>query len=70
MNEKIIIHCDACDSTDVLHEQIIIPPPEKHLTMTEMANMAKKEVITYDSYIYSHYRMVCKDCGHIVQYYV
>jgi len=69
MDEKFIIHCDACGSADVLHEQIIRPPEEVRLTMTEMANRSKKEVITYDAYIYSHYRMVCKDCGHIVKYY-
>jgi uncharacterized Zn finger protein len=51
MSEKIIIHCDACGSADVLHEQIIRPPQGEHLTMTEMANRAKKEVITYDAYI-------------------
>jgi uncharacterized Zn finger protein len=67
MNEKIIIHCDACNGTDVLHEQITRPPQEEHLTMTEMANRPKT-TITYDVYIYTHYRMVCKACGHIVKY--
>jgi hypothetical protein len=69
MNEKIIIHCDACDSTSVLHEEITGPPQEVHMTMTERANKSSM-TITYDTYIYSHYRMVCKDCGHIVKYYV
>ena len=69
MSEKIIIHCDACNSTSVLHEQIIAPPQENRLTMTEMANRPKTTT-TYDAYIYGHYRMVCKDCGHIVKYYV
>jgi len=43
MSEKIIIHCDACGSADVLHEQIIRPPQGEHLTMTEMANRAKRK---------------------------
>ena len=67
MNEKIIIHCDACGSADVLHEQITRLPEEVIMTMTEMANKASM-TITYDPYIYHGYRMVCKDCGHIVRY--
>jgi hypothetical protein len=32
-----------------------------------MANKSSM-TITYDVYIYRRYRMVCKDCGHIVRY--
>lgn len=67
MAEKVIIHCDKCDSTDVLHEQVKGPPIEVHKTMTEMAQQSKIN-ITNALYIYTPYRMVCKDCGHIVKY--
>ena len=68
MSEKIIIHCDKCESTDVLHELVTAPPQEVHKTMTEMAKDNSKPRISYDVYIYKNYRMVCKECGHIVRY--
>jgi hypothetical protein len=36
MNEKFIIHCDACGSADVLHEQIIRPPEEVRLELAKI----------------------------------
>jgi uncharacterized Zn finger protein len=69
MSEKIIIHCDNCTSVDVLHELVALPPREVNLTMTEMAERSKIRT-THDVYIYRNYRMVCKDCGHIVRYQV
>ena len=67
MNTRLIIHCDKCDSQNVLHEQVIAPPQEVHKTMSEVAAGAgpKMELAVY---YYTQYRMVCKDCGHIVRY--
>ena len=63
-----IIHCDKCNSSEVLHE-IIVPPPEyEHLTMSEIVTRSKTVAWTHDVYYYTQYRMVCKDCGHIVRY--
>ena len=70
MNEKIVIHCDKCDSTDVMHELVTLPPREVNLTMTEMTKKMSIGSSTHDVYIYRNYRMVCKDCGHIVRYQV
>lgn len=67
MSDKIIIHCDKCDSTEVLHEQIVYPKPEQHKTMTQIVEMTKINY-THDVYVYTNYRMVCKSCGHIVKY--
>jgi len=67
MSEKIIIHCDKCDSIDVLHELVASPPQEVNMTMTEMAGRSKIRT-TYDVYVYKNYRMVCKTCGYIVRY--
>jgi predicted nucleic-acid-binding Zn-ribbon protein len=65
-----IIHCDKCNSTDVLHEQIVEKPFEEHLTMTEVVSESKKLNSVHDVYVYTHYRMVCKNCGYILKYYV
>jgi uncharacterized Zn finger protein len=67
-NEKIIIHCDKCDSTDVLNEAIKTKPFEVHKTMSEIASTANQPKMSYDVFYYTDYRMVCKDCGHIVRY--
>jgi hypothetical protein len=63
-----IIHCDKCDSTSVLHEQVVLKPQEVHVTMTQMAEEEKKPKTSYDVYYYTRYKMICKDCGHIVEY--
>lgn len=68
MSDKIIIHCDKCDSTEVLHEQIFYPQPDQHLTMTQMAEVSKMGHVSHSVYIHTNYRMVCKSCGHIVKY--
>ncbi len=63
-----IIHCDKCDSTDVLHEEVRNKPVENHYTMTEFATKQKSMSADYDVYIYTNYRIICKQCGHIVRY--
>jgi hypothetical protein len=68
MNCINIIHCDKCDSTNVLHEQVVLKPQEVHVTMTQMAEEEKKPKMSYDVYYYTRYKMICKDCGHIVEY--
>lgn len=68
MSTKIIIHCDKCDSTEVLHEQIPVDIQEEHKTMQQIVDSSKKPEMSYDVYWHTHYRMVCKSCGHIVTY--
>ena len=63
-----IIHCDKCDSASVLHEEVVSKPQEVHVTMTQMAEEEKKPKMSYDVYYYTRYKMICKDCGHIVEY--
>ena len=64
----LVIHCDKCDSTDVLHEEIRHKPPEEHKTMSQIVEDSKKPSISYGMLYYTHYRMVCKNCGYIVKY--
>jgi hypothetical protein len=68
MNERTIIHCDECDSTEVLHERVVAPPADVHLTMSEVVAKAKVPRTVHAVYHYTEYRMVCKGCGHIVRY--
>ena len=68
MNTRVIIHCDKCNSTDVLHEEMPVVLPEEHKTMTQIANNSKNMSMTHDVYYYTNYRMICKSCGHIVKY--
>jgi predicted nucleic-acid-binding Zn-ribbon protein len=68
MSENLIIHCDKCDSTNVLHEQDMVKPQDVHKKMSEVASDSKKMNMIHDVYYYTHYRMVCKECGHIVRY--
>lgn len=63
-----IIHCDECDSPEVLHEQIEGPRTETHMKMSEFAKMDSGPQVSYAVYHYTHYRLVCKECGHIVKY--
>ena len=63
-----IIHCDKCDSTDTLHEVVPAKPQEIHSTMTEFVEKQKSMTATYDVYHYTNYRIICKNCGHIVRY--
>lgn len=68
MYSEVIIHCDRCDSTDVLHEEIVHVAPPQHKTMTEIVAESRAASITHDVYHIPQYRMVCKACGHIVKY--
>jgi hypothetical protein len=67
---KTIIHCDKCNSDNVLHEQKATPVQEKHYTMTEFIENRSKPSMQYAVYHYTHYRLLCKDCGHKTEYYV
>lgn len=68
MTDTVIIHCDKCDSTAVLHEEIVSPPTVVHKTMSEVAAPKSNTSFTYDVHHYRLFRMVCKECGHIVKY--
>lgn len=70
MSEILIIHCDKCDSTNVLYEMVVAKPPEVHKTMQQVVEDSKKAQIHYDVYYCTRYKMICKDCGHIVEYQV
>ena len=67
MTITTIIHCDKCDSTDVIHE-VVEKPVEEHKTMTEIINDSRTLKAIPAVYVYTNYRMVCKSCGHIVTY--
>jgi hypothetical protein len=66
---KTIIHCDKCDSIDVLHELKRQPVQEEHKTMQEVAERAKHANMVHALYYYSYWILLCKDCGHRVEYY-
>lgn len=63
-----IIHCDKCDSPEVLHEQVLGPRQEHHIKMSEFAKQNSGPSMTHAVYYYTTYRLVCKECGHIVTY--
>jgi len=68
MTETVIVHCDTCSSTDVLHEEIVAPPVVVHRTMSEVAAPKSNSTFVNSVYYYRQFRMVCKECGHIVRY--
>jgi len=68
MNEKVIIHCDKCDSTNVSFEIIPPKPVEVHKTMAQVAKTAEQHIGSIAVYHYTQYLMTCKDCGHSVRY--
>lgn len=68
MTINLIIHCDKCDSTEVLHEEIEFKPQDEHKTMTQVVERNSSFHSTCDVYCSKNYRMVCKSCGHIVKY--
>ena len=68
MNEKTIIHCDKCNSTDILHGIIQPEPVEVHKTMSEMVNKTGQHFGVPAVYYYTQYSMTCKDCGHQARY--
>ena len=68
MIEKLIIHCDKCDSTNVLHEQVMAKPTEVHKTMSDVVNSAREPLFVGEVHYYTRYNMICKDCWHIVEY--
>lgn len=63
-----VIHCDKCDSTEVLHEVVVPKPEYEHLTMSDIVTRTNTSSWTHGAYHYTQYRMICKDCGHIVRY--
>lgn len=70
MTDKIIIHCDECGSTDVLHEEVREAPREVHKTMSDVIASNSRAFISHDVYTYRTYRLVCKECGLIKKYQV
>lgn len=68
MTDTLIIHCDKCNSPDVLHEEIVSPPQVVHKTMSEVAAPKTNLTFTNCVYHYRQFRLVCKECGHIVRY--
>jgi DNA-directed RNA polymerase subunit M/transcription elongation factor TFIIS len=67
---KEIIHCDKCDSDNVLHERKREPVQENHRTMTEVVEQSKKMQMVHAVYHYTYWVLLCKDCGHRLEYYV
>lgn len=63
-----IIHCDSCDSTNVLHEPKRTVRQESHYTMAQFIEKQKQPQMEYDVYLYTYYILLCKDCGHRVEY--
>jgi len=70
MTENLIIHCDKCDSTNVLHEQETSKPVDVHKKMSDVASGASSFNTCHSVYYYRNFKMICKDCGHIVTYQV
>jgi hypothetical protein len=52
---KEIIHCDKCDSDNVLHEPKREPVHENHRTMAEVIEQSKKMQIQHMVYHYQMY---------------
>ena len=67
---KEIVHCDKCNSDNVLHEPKRVPVRENHRTMTEVLEQSKKMQTSHSVYYYTYWILLCKDCGHRVEYYV
>ena len=67
---KTVIHCDKCNSDNVLHELKATPVQEEHYTMSEFIEQKSKPSMQYAVYHYTHYILLCKDCGHKTEYYV
>jgi hypothetical protein len=65
-----IIHCDACDSTNVLQEPKRTARNERHFTMTQFIEKHKQPQMQLDVYLYTYYILLCKDCGHRLEYHV
>ena len=69
MTQKTIIHCDKCDSTNVIHEQVVFKPQELHKKMTEIVEESKNSKTTFDVYYFTNtYKMICKDCAYFLEY--
>ena len=68
MTIRTIIHCDKCNSDNVLHEMKRQPVHEEHKTMTEFIEDSKKPSYQHAVYYYTHYLLLCKDCGYKVEY--
>jgi len=67
---KTIIHCDKCNSDDVLHHQVPTPVQEEHYTMSEFIENKRKPSMQNAVYYYTHYIIACKSCGYEVKYHV
>ena len=65
------ILCDECKSDNVLHEQKRLPPqaPEE-VSMTDFIFKQKSPRTEYAVYNYTHYILLCKECGYKQEYYV
>lgn len=69
MNIKYRIICDECGSDNVLHELKRMPEPEPLImSMTSFIERQKVPQTTYAVYYYTHYILLCKDCGHKKEY--
>jgi len=68
MSEIVIIHCDKCNSPEVIHEPVLAPPTEVHKTMSEVKQHGRYSNTSHSVYYFTTYRMVCKECGHIEKY--
>jgi hypothetical protein len=43
---------------------------ENHRTMAEVVEQSKKMQMTHAVYYYSYWILLCKDCGHRLEYHV
>ena len=67
---KEIIHCDKCNSDNVLHEPKREPVIENHRTMSEVIIQSERPQMVHSVYHYQYWILLCKDCGHRLEYYV
>lgn len=66
--QQTIIHCDRCDSTEVLHEALPQESQVTHRTMAQVKEASTRPPVTFTVYYPTTYRMVCKACGFISTY--
>jgi len=67
---KEIIHCDKCNSDNVLHEPKRGPVIENHRTMSEVIIQSERPQMVHAVYHYQYWILLCKDCGHLKEYHV
>ena len=63
------ILCDQCKSDNVLHELKRFPPqPPEEVSMSDFISKQKTPSMEYAVYTYTHYILLCKECGYKKEY--